>query len=278
MGEITYQVGDRSFPMKEGDLFVMNGSLPHRISHYGRAQVRVAALYFQADLIRAHDPSGDDIEYLMPFLVQDADFPHVVSAKSGVPAQVFDLMQRAHAELPAASNRSRLSVRTYLKMILVLLVNHYSQFRGSAPVLLHKQRDLERLLPVFELVEKRYADPIQVDDAAAVANLSKSHFMRFFKNVTGQPFVVHLNQYRVVKAQKLLATTDRSIADVGQEVGFCNQSYFGLVFRRLTHVTPREYKLRAAHEQSEAPKTPEGDPSRSKPIPAGNDRFAVKSR
>jgi AraC-like DNA-binding protein len=66
--------------------------------------------------------------------------------------------------------------------------------------------------------------------------------------VTGQPFIAHLNQFRIAKAQFLLAATDRSIADIGHEVGFCNQSYFGLVFRRVTHLSPREYQMRPNKE------------------------------
>lgn len=245
-GEITYQVEGLFYPMNEGDLIVMSGAMPHRISRYSRAHVRVATLYFLPDLIRAHDPSGDDVEYLMPFLVQDTGFPHVVPAKTGLPAQIFDLMLRAQAELPSTSNRSRLSVRTYLKMMLVLLVNYYSTFCGSAPVLNQRQRSLERLQPIFDYIEERFAEEISVHTAAAIVNMSKSHFMRFFKQMTGHPFVAHLNQFRVAKAQRLLSTTDHSIAEVGQEVGFCNQSYFGLVFRRLTHLTPREFKAQVA--------------------------------
>jgi len=39
-----------------------------------------------------------------------------------------------------------------------------------------------------------------------------------------------------------LASTDKPISEVGRDVGFGDQSYFGLVFRRLIQVTPREYR------------------------------------
>jgi AraC family transcriptional regulator len=64
------------------------------------------------------------------------------------------------------------------------------------------------------------------------------------KQVTGLSLIAYLNQFRVSKAQALLETTDKSIAEIGQEVGFCDQSYFGSVFRRLLNTTPREYRLR----------------------------------
>jgi AraC-like DNA-binding protein len=53
---------------------------------------------------------------------------------------------------------------------------------------------------------------------------------------------MYLNHFRIAKAQALLATTDKSISEIGEEVGFCDQSYFGLVFRRLVHLTPRDYR------------------------------------
>jgi AraC-like DNA-binding protein len=42
----------------------------------------------------------------------------------------------------------------------------------------------------------------------------------------------------------LLASTNRSIAQIATDVGFSNQSYFGLVFRKITQVCPREYQAR----------------------------------
>ena len=241
-GEVVYEVQGRRLPMKQGDLFVIGSTQLHRMCAYVQAPVKAAVLYFRPELIRGTERQGDDIEYLMPFLVQDDGFPHVIPARTGIPAQVFDLMKRAASELPTRSHRGRLSVKTYLKMILVLLVNHYTAFRGSEDIYDRKQRDFERLEPLFEFVDRKFGEPITVEQAALVVRMSKSNFMRFFKQVTGQPFVAYLNHFRIAKAQALLTTTDRSIAEVSQEVGFCDQSYFGLVFRSVMGVSPREYK------------------------------------
>jgi AraC-like DNA-binding protein len=102
---------------------------------------------------------------------------------------------------------------------------------------------------LFEYIDVHYGEPITIQDAASIVYLSKSHFMKFFKRVTGQAFVSYLNHFRIAKAQVLLTTTDLPFSEVSQEVGFCDQSYFGLVFRKLVHVSPREYKLHAAIPQ-----------------------------
>jgi len=74
--------------------------------------------------------------------------------------------------------------------------------------------------------------------------MSESHFMSSFKQVTGLSFMKYLNQHRIQRAQALLAKTDRSIADISLDTGFCDQSYFGAVFRRLAGITPAAYRRR----------------------------------
>jgi AraC-like DNA-binding protein/mannose-6-phosphate isomerase-like protein (cupin superfamily) len=241
-GEVIYQIQDRYFSVEKGDLLVISGALYHRLQEFRRTQVKAATLYFLPEFIRAKDATGDDVEYLMPFLVQDTSFPHVVRAATGIPSQIFALINNIYRELPVHDNRGRLSIKTYLKMILILLVNHYAAYRGPVESFHHKQLAIERLHPLFEFLEAHYSEPIAVHNAAQIVRLSRSHFMRFFKQVTGQSFTAYLNHFRIAKAGELLAKTDKSIAEVSLEVGFCDQSHFGFVFRKLTHMTPLQYR------------------------------------
>lgn len=243
-GEAVLEVFGRDLPMQRGDLFVMGAAQLHRVNSCGGAPVKAAILAFLPEIIRGTETGGDDIQYLAPFLAQDDSFPHVVQGDTGVPTQVFDLMMRISHELPATNRSGRLSVKTYLKMILVLLLNHYAAIRGSQDGYLRQQGDIERLAPLFDLIGRGYGEAIPVEEAALAVRMSKSHFMRFFRQVTGQPFVTYLNHFRIAKAEVLLTTTDKTIAEISQEVGFCDQSYFGLVFRGLRGVSPRDYKSR----------------------------------
>ena len=61
----------------------------------------------------------------MPFLLQDERFPHLVPRAQGLPAKIFDQIMKIRKELPATTDRGRLIARTYLEMILVMLINHY---------------------------------------------------------------------------------------------------------------------------------------------------------
>ena len=155
-------------------------------------------------------------------------------------------MKLIHAELPAITTRAQLRVKTYLKVVLLSLVDYYSDYQGSREAFARRQKSIQRLQPVFQLLEKHCSEIISIHDAAKTVGMSASHFRRLFKQVTGQSFITYLNHFRIGRAQQLLASSDKSILDISQEAGFCDQSYFGLIFRQLVHMTPLQYR-RAYH-------------------------------
>ena len=242
-GRATMQIQNRLFPVREGDLMVIGSDLYHRHFAPPNSRTRLTVLFFEPELIRATDPTGEGVEYLMPFLAQKSDFPHVIPASARLTAEVVGLTHRIHKELPATTVHSRLTVKTYLKMILVLLLSHYSAYLGRREDINRKRADLERLRPLFDFLEMHYDSPILVEDAARLCAMSSSHFMCFFKRATGQSFLSYVNSFRIAKAQALL-TTDKPLVVISQEAGFCNQSYFGAVFRKLAGVTPLAYRRR----------------------------------
>lgn len=248
-GELRWQIQDREIVQKQGDLIVIGSTLYHR--PWGPRDIldNAVVLYFLPELVQHGDVTGEAQQYLMPFCIQDSSFPHVIPAGTGLPMRALDLMKHIYGELPALSDRSRLSVKTYLKMILMSLVNYYSDYQSTQEVLAHRQASIHRLQPLFELLENHYHENIAIQDAASTVGMSTSHFRKFFKQVTGESFITYLNHFRIAKAQQLLVSTDKSIVEISQEVGFCDQSYFGLVFRQLVQMTPLQYRKRV-HESA----------------------------
>lgn len=248
-GSALCRIQDRILPFNEGDLAVIGSTLYHRIECRSSTPVTIAALFFEPDLIRC-DGGIDSSEYLMPFLRHDSDFPHIVPSDTGVPRQVLDMMLRIRSELPASSTRARLALRTYLKMLLMFLVNQYVPYAGRVEIFQRQQRALDRLRPLFRHLGEHSGSPTKVKEAARICGMSESHFMSFFKKVTGLSFMNYLNNFRVERAQALLTTTDESLARISQEVGFCDQSYFGTVFRKVVGMTPTNYRNRMASNPS----------------------------
>lgn len=264
-GSANCHIQDRLLPFNEGDLAIIGSTLYHRIECQSSAPLSIAALFFEPDLIRC-DGASDSAAYLTPFLLQDEDFPHIVPAETGIPRQVLDLMLRIRSEIPASSPRSRLALKTYLKMLLMLLVNQYAPYAGTVETFQRQQHDLERLRPLFRYLGDNCANSIQVREAARVCGMSESHFMSFFKRVTGLSFVTYCNHFRIERAQALLAKTEESMASISQQVGFCDQSYFGTVFRRIVGMTPATWRRRIRNNTL----TEQPQPYHMPPLKVGN--------
>ena len=102
--------------------------------------------------------------------------------------------------------------------------------------------DTRRLKTVLQLIEAEYATPLRIEDAAEACGCSQSHFMRWFKKMTGQGFTAYLNDHRLNLAAELLRITDATVLDIAGRVGFDNLSYFNRLFERRYGMTPREYR------------------------------------
>lgn len=239
-GSAECHIRERTFRFDEGDLAVIGSGVPHRISSRSATGVRLAALFFEPDLIRSD--GGDSVNYLTPFEPQDAEFPRVLPATCGVPMDVLEMMARIGGELPVTSIRARLAVKTYLRMLLLSLVNYYSPVFESLLGFRQRQTALDRLQPLFDYLKKNYGNAISVPEAGRLCGMSESYFMSYFKQSTGVTFGKYLNHYRIRRAQESLAQTDEPLAAIGSDVGFCDQSYFGATFRKLVGMTPATYR------------------------------------
>ena len=245
-GSTNIQVQDRSFRVKHGDLIVLGSNLYHRILNNPKTEVKIVSLNFRPEIIRGNEPSAGAEEYLSPFLCQDSNFPHVIPGSRRLPKRVLGLILDIHRRLPAPTGLDRLAVKTCLKMLLLLLLEHYESYLRRHNSLDRRERDVRRLQSLFQFLERNYGEQIKVADAARLCAMSSSHFMRFFKTVTGESFLAYLNNFRIAKAQTLLATSDEAIGDISYEVAFCSQSYFGKVFLARVGMTPLAYRRRFA--------------------------------
>ena len=243
-GKANIQVRDRLLPAKAGDLVVIGPNLYHRVLHKPNGAVKIVSMNFQPEIARSGAAAGEEEYYLSPFLSQKSDFPHVISNSGKLSKEVFELIVRIHRELPARTLVKRMAVRTYLNMILFLLFRHYADCVGSLDLLDDERKNLQRLEPVFKLLELSFAQPLQVQNAAHVCAMSSSHFMKLFKLTVGQTFRAYLTNFRIAKAQYMLMNKDIPIAEISQQLGFCSQSYFGEVFRALVGTTPRSFRQR----------------------------------
>ena len=91
-------------------------------------------------------------------------------------------------------------------------------------------------------VEAHYMEDVSVLDIASAFGYSEAYFCKLFKQNFGKNFVTYLTEYRVELAKKALAELSCNVKEVGQRVGYADSNYFTKVFRRITGMSPSEYR------------------------------------
>jgi AraC-like DNA-binding protein len=98
------------------------------------------------------------------------------------------------------------------------------------------------LLRAKDLADARYSEPIDVEEMARAAGLSRAHFSREFKRAFGESPRGYLLTRRLERAAALLRNTDHSVADICLSVGLQSIGSFTTSFRRMFGKSPTAYR------------------------------------
>jgi AraC-like DNA-binding protein len=98
------------------------------------------------------------------------------------------------------------------------------------------------LLKAKDLADARYREPLDVDDMARAAGLSRAHFSREFRAAFGESPHSYLLTRRLERAAALLRSTDRSVAEICLDVGLQSIGSFTTSFKRTYGMTPTAYR------------------------------------
>jgi AraC-like DNA-binding protein len=101
-----------------------------------------------------------------------------------------------------------------------------------------------QLKRVRKFVGANYLHPFTMHEVAAAAGMEVKYFSTFFHAKVGICFHDWMNRVRIAKAQEILATEDRQITELAYATGFADLSTFERAFKKVLHLTPREYKKR----------------------------------
>ena len=96
----------------------------------------------------------------------------------------------------------------------------------------------------IEHFTQHYEECFSLGALSEMVNMSKYHFARRFKDMTGKTPYAYFQDIRIMKALELLANPANRVIDVALQCGFNNHSHFTRLFRERTGLTPTEYRAR----------------------------------
>jgi AraC family transcriptional regulator len=146
-------------------------------------------------------------------------------------------------ELTQGEPGQEVVVAALVEQLVVHLLRHYSNVRRSDEMELSRVGLVDRRIRrAVELMHAHLDRELPLEEIAAAAYVSPFHFARLFKKLMGASPHAYLATLRVERAQRLLAETDLSIAEVSARVGYSSPSHFTKAFRQSKGLTPRAFR------------------------------------
>ena len=96
----------------------------------------------------------------------------------------------------------------------------------------------------LKFIEENYKNQITLDQVCEKIGINKSYFCTIFKEHTNKTFSNYLSSYRINKSKDLLKNTDMPITEIAFIVGFNSVNYYNNNFKKLTNMTPAQYRNR----------------------------------
>ncbi len=92
-------------------------------------------------------------------------------------------------------------------------------------------------------IDENYTDEsLSLNEVATICNLSSNYFSAIFSNEMDMTFVEYVTKKRMELAKKLLKTTSKHTGEIANDVGYKDQHYFSVVFKKTQGLSPREYR------------------------------------
>lgn len=232
-GEVTVQIENETFDLSRNQLIVFDSRQVHSV-HLRTRLYMFLCVHIDKNRLSVYCP---DLEM---YKIKC----HPVSFEEPKGEHYFHLCQLAHdltrIQIKDEKTSAMLSDGTVLLM-LSDLINYFSTYSttysgGENP------RTTELVREIISYVTQNYQEQITLDFMAHHVGFSKEYFCRFFKKHVGITFLQYLSEVRISNAGHLLATTDLSISEIMQEVGFTNQTIFNRLFKEIYGMTPRQIR------------------------------------
>ena len=93
-----------------------------------------------------------------------------------------------------------------------------------------------------DVADRNYAEPLDLDDLAAAAGVSKYHFLRCFAAEYGETPMQYVARRRIERATDLLRATNLTVTEVCGLVGYSSLGTFSRRFTELVGISPSEYQ------------------------------------
>lgn len=244
-GFVVLGSGNRTYQMKQGDVFFVNSNILHSMRNQGTSDHAIfKSIAFHSSLISESTNSIFYKKYLFPIL-SDGYLKECIISK-GAPSHqtTLDLLTNVWDMVNLEIPDYEIKVRNDLSTLFCILNELREHTKGATFPKVQNYQSEKRVKILLDYIHSHLKEKITIGDLAKSASISKTEVIRCFKAIMGQSPINYLNDYRLKKASYLLVNSEKNVQEIAEECGFDDNSYFSKLFKRKYHVTPHDYRFK----------------------------------
>lgn len=223
-GECYFKINGIEYIAKKGDLFLLPYDSTQDYYHISPNLITKYWFHFTATC------SENDLFQLITL-------PHVVNLYDNKKEYnyVLNLMQNIVLNGKEHDIGSIINQKSNILMLIAFYIE--KSFNSLDTKLVNMN-----LLSIINYINNDLAHNFTLKQLCSILSFHPNYFVRYFKGQMGVPPIEYIFNQRIIKAKKILQTTNDPIQTIATEVGFRSLAFFSRAFKQKTGFSPSEYR------------------------------------
>ena len=239
-GRGVYRVENKTFDIREGDVFLFNNIERHGLSVVPPDNMENLVLMFDPRFVWSMEHDIFDHGYLEVFFNRNERFENRLDRNNPATRTVYDKLLEIEREFAEKAPGYELMVKVHLLSALVMIIRSFGYVSAASGSSLYDKKELVRIHAIIDYIDANYTSGITLEDIAKNVYMNTAYLCVFFKKYMGISVMQYIRKKRIGAAADLLKNTDRTVTEIAGLCGFNDASYFTRVFREPTGAKPSE--------------------------------------
>ncbi len=230
-GSFAMQMESRIINVNVGDVCIVRPGIMHRELPKKNCSYESIWIYVLFDKISLHLSGRNSV---------DGNF-HTTDGfimKSTYDCNFY--VSNIKEELENESEYFKETIKSNVLQLLILIVRKIKEENQGK--LNHKPWKDYIVLQVQFYVKRNLSNAIRLSDISQEVNVSPNYLNSIFKAETGKTIMQYLEDLKIEEAKRLLKSTDSSINEISQQLGYYDQYHFSKIFKKVTGSSPTKYR------------------------------------
>ncbi|MBR6748065.1 MAG: AraC family transcriptional regulator [Clostridia bacterium] len=239
--EMTYVLQDRLCRLRGGDILIIRPYVFHRTSYMPDTRAQRLVLYLGEEFLGIYR-SASVRRRVQAFLRDTQHLSPDAGAAERIRRSIMEEIIPDFERGGEGDENAQLRAELGTARLLIDLSEMAGREVAATPL---KERLSPRERHVSDAVayiNAHYHEPLTLDVLAGALYVSPTYLCQLFRRFVGLSVVEYLRSRRLIEAQRLLSTTDMTISQIGERVGFGSGDYFIKTFRKAFGQTPGAYR------------------------------------